>query len=383
MNSIQLLICKIMKNFFYGLFVLLCFACSVQDTKKDGMLRVEFGDISSFPQQEEIALKNYNTSLSTIKLETTDSCLLNKITQLIDLEYLWIVSDRQIYKFSKDGKFICQIGRKGQGAQEYIAPEYIQVDNSQQLVYVLDFFGRKMLIYDYNGKFVNNWGLPEDYSLNRIALHNKTLYYTSYSNTVSPDLLTYDVATNTIDTVSYRDRTMGQEAFAGQTFIYKLNKKIYLYHYFNDTVYTLEGKLHPSFIFDLGNAKFTYAQLTITGDNTSEEPIRNPKAMISNFIDMDDYLVVSYSVIQSWKPTKELDNRFAFYDKSRKEMHSDVKFVVDRKPWFDIEPENTIFASSDEHSIYVFKQADELVDSPEFEGIDVDSNPVLVKYSFQ
>ena len=105
--------------------------------------------------------------------------------------------------------------------------------------------------------------------------------------------------------------------------------------------------------------------------------------MISNFIDMADYLIISYSVIQSWDPTKELDNRFALYDKSGKEMHSDVKFVVDGKPWFDIKPENAIFASSDEHSIYVFKQADELTDSPEFEELDVDSNPVLIKYSFQ
>ena len=371
-----------MKNFFCALFILLCFACSVQDSKNDEMLRVELGSISSSPQQEEITLEDLNGTLSTIELETTDSCLLNKITQLIDLEYLWVVADRQVYKFAKDGKFISQIGRKGQGPQEYVAPEYIQVDNEQQQVYVLDFFGRKMLVYDYNGKFVNSWSLPEDYSLNRIALHNKKFYYTSFSNTVSPDLLAYDVATNTIDTISFRDRTMGQEAFAGQTFIYDLNKKTYLYHYFNDTVYTFDGKLHPDFIFDLGDAKFTYSQLTLVGDYASEEPIRSPKIQVSNFVDMKHFLVLSYSVLQSWKPTEKPDNRFALYDKSKKEMHSDVKIVVDGKPWFDIEPENAIFASTDEHSIYVFKQVDDLVDSPEFKEYDVENNPVLIKYSF-
>ena len=373
---------KIMKNFFCALFILLCFACSVQDSKNEEMLRVELGSISSSPQQEEITLEDLNGSLSTIELETTDSCLLNKITQLIDLEYLWVVADRQVYKFAKDGKFISQIGRKGQGPQEYVAPEYIQVDNEQQQVYVLDFFGRKMLVYDYNGKFVNSWSLPEDYSLNRIALHNKKFYYTSFSNTVSPDLLAYDVATNTIDTISFRDRTMGQEAFAGQTFIYDLNKKTYLYHYFNDTVYTFDEKLHPDYIFDLGDAKFTYPQLTIVGEYTTEEPIQSPKIQVTNFVDMRHFLIVSYSVRQSWKPTEKPDNRFALYDKSKKEMHSDVKIVVDGKPWFDIEPENAIFASTDEHSIYVFKQVDDLVDSPEFKEYDVENNPVLIKYSF-
>ena len=237
--------------------------------------------------------------------------------------------------------------------------------------------------YDYNGKFVNSWSLPEDYSLNRIALHNKKFYYTSFSNTVSPDLLAYDVATNTIDTISFRDRTMGQEAFAGQTFIYDLNKKTYLYHYFNDTVYTFDEKLHPDYIFDLGDAKFTYSQLTLVGDNASEEPIRNPKIQISNFIDMERFLVVSYSVVQSWAPTEERDNRFALYDKSEGEMHSDVAFVYDAEPLFDITPDNALFASSDEHSIYIFKQADELLESPQFEDLDVESNPVIIKYTFQ
>ena len=372
-----------MKRLFYFLPILFCLACSEQNSKDAEMLRIKLDGISSSPQREKIVLEDLGTSVSTVELETKDSCLLNRITQLVDIDYLWIVADRQIYKFAKDGKFICQIGRKGQGPQEYIAPEHIQVDNDQQQVYVLDFFGRKMLVYDYNGKFVNSWSLPEDYSLNRIALHNKKFYYTSFSNTVSPDLLAYDVATSTIDTISFRDRTMGQEAFAGQTFIYDLNKKTYLYHYFNDTVYTFDEKLHPDFIFDLGDAKFTYPQLTIIGENATEEPIRNPKIQVTNFIDMERFLVVSYSVRQSWAPSQEQDNRFALYDKSEGEMHSDVAFVYDAEPLFDIKPENALFASSDEHSIYIFKQADELLESPQFEDLDVESNPVIIKYTFQ
>ena len=299
----------------------------------------------------------------------------------MDVDYLWIVADRQIYQFGKDGTFIRRIGQKGQGPQEYIAPEHILVDGLQKRVYVLDYLGRKVMTFDYEGRFADSWALPEDYSLNRMALHEGKLYYTSYANSVAPDLLAYDKETGGMDTLSFRDRTMGQEAYAGQTFVYRLQHKTYLYHYFNDTVYSISGKkLIPAYLFRLGDSKFSYPQLTLMGDYTSEEAIDRPKVQLTNFIDTRKYLFISYTVINSWQPTPKPDKRFAVYDKESGKMHPDALPTSREKPLFGLVAEDPIFASADECSIYAIKQADKL--APAFSHLEEDSNPVVVKYTF-
>lgn len=372
-----------MKKVLCFLLILFCVSCKQTHVKTDGILKISLKEISSSPLHEKLYLEDLKASITAIPLETKDSCLLNKISQILDIDYFWIVADRQVYKFKKDGSFIQRIGQKGQGPKEYIAAEQIQVDREQKLIYVLDYFGRKLIAFDYNGKFFNSWKLPEDYSLNRIAFHNNKIYYTSFANSVSPDVLAYNFPTNKMDTISIHDRVMGQEAYTGETFIYNLRGKTYLYHYFNDTVYSLGKKLSPSFLINIGDSKFTYKQLTITGDYTSEEPIDKPKIQITNFIDLENYILMSYSVINSWKPTKEKDNRFALYDKSSNNMYSDICLVNKKDPLFSINPQDPIFSSSDEHSIYTYKMPVDLIQNPQFEKLNAESNPIIIKYEFK
>lgn len=370
-----------MKTIYCLALALCCVACTTHNNGKGKLPEIELGEIKAHAVQEKMVWEDMGARIQATCLETNDSCLLNKITQLVDVDYLWIVADRQIYQFGKDGAFIRRIGQKGQGPQEYIAPEHILVDGQQKRVYVLDYLGRKVMTFDYEGRFADSWALPEDYSLNRMALHEGKLYYTSYANSVAPDLLAYDQKTGGMDTLSFRDRTMGQEAYAGQTFVYSLQHKTYLYHYFNDTVYSISGKeLTPAYLFRLGGSKFSYPQLTLIGDYTSEETIDRPKVQLTNFIDTRKYLFISYTVINSWQPTPEPDRRFAVYDKESGEMHPDVLPVSREEPLFGLAPEDPIFASADECSIYAIKQADKL--APAFSQLKEDSNPVVVKYTF-
>lgn len=372
-----------MKNLFYLIIVLIGFSCKGSLSDREELKSVHLGVINATPKQEKVVLEDLNATIKSIRLETNDSCILNKITQLVDVDYLWIVADRQLYKFDKSGAFIGLIGQKGQGPAEYVAPERIQVDREQKIVYVIDYLGRKMMSFDYEGNFLRSLPLPEDYSLNRIALDNKQLYYSSYTNSVMPDLFACDMTTGKIDTISFRERTMGQEAYAGETFMYHLNGKAYLYHYFNDTVYTLaDNRLTPAYLFDLGDSKFSFKQLTVTGEATSEEPIDHPKIQLSNFIDTEKYIILSYSVVNSWRMGTKPDQRFALYDKVEQVMYPDVYLVSEKQDIFSLEPEDPIFASTDEHSIFTFKQASDLLEDHEIEGLDVEDNPVIVQYTF-
>lgn len=374
-----------MKKFFYIISVLLFCGCTGTNTRDEEINKIEFGSLSSTPKREKVVLENLGASDNIIRLETNDSCILGNIKQIFDDENLiWVVAGGNIYKFDKNGSFIGKVGKNGQGPAEYIRPERVSVDSKRQIVYIIDYLGRKMMSYKYNGDFIQSQHLPEDYSLSRIALDESgQLYYTSFNNSITPDLLKCDLSTGKIDTISTHERVMGQEAFSGETFIYQLKGKTHLYHYFNDTVYTLDNNmLKPEYIFDLGSCKFTFKQLTIIGDETSEEPIDEPKMQITNFIDTENYIFISYTAVSSWKSGDKPDKRFAVYDKKNAKMLSDVYLTSKNEPLFSIEAENPIFASSDEHSIYVVKQASELADKGVIEGLDIEDNPILIKYSF-
>ena len=159
-----------MKNLvYYATAIALCFGCTEPNTRQR-MEVIEMGSVSTSPKQAELSLSALNLQAEVLPLETNDSCLLSKITQLEDVDYLWIVSDRQLYQFDKQGSFIKMIGQRGQGPTEYVAVEHIQVDGQKKLIYVLDYFGRKLLAYDYEGSCLKTWPLPEDYALNRISL---------------------------------------------------------------------------------------------------------------------------------------------------------------------------------------------------------------------
>jgi peptidylamidoglycolate lyase len=86
--------------------------------------------------------------------------------------------NNRIAKFSPDGKFLLDWGRKGIGPSEFDLPHSVAVDH-QGLVYVADRNNARIQVFDGNGKFLKMWKSEE---LGR-----------PWSVTVGPDNLLYAV----------------------------------------------------------------------------------------------------------------------------------------------------------------------------------------------
>jgi len=146
-----------MKDIQIILFLLIAFflnAC--QHHKK---LHEECNDLLIVPvnitQNYPVKLSELADSLIPIKLQTKDECLIGRINQVEYCDNHIFVTDyksRQIHAFNKDGKFLNQIGRIGQGPGEYTSTHSITIDNKNKFLYVSS--NTKIIRYDFSGRFM-------------------------------------------------------------------------------------------------------------------------------------------------------------------------------------------------------------------------------------
>ena len=103
---------------------------------------------------------NYSTfvdSIQYIHLETTDDCLIGKITDAIfTTNYILILDEQKqtIWIFNQNGKFLNKISRKGNGPEEYYYLYKLEFDKKNNQIAALDLWNHSILYYDLNGLFI-------------------------------------------------------------------------------------------------------------------------------------------------------------------------------------------------------------------------------------
>lgn len=109
---------------------------------------VKFGDLFS--------------KMEIIPLETLDSCLIMNIEKIeLHNNQLFIFDNLRpaLYVFDKKGKYIKQIGKKGEGPDEFQVITDVFIDKTRNVILFLSHFG-SVLIYDIEGNYIGREMLP-------------------------------------------------------------------------------------------------------------------------------------------------------------------------------------------------------------------------------
>ena len=221
--------------------------------------------VGSVEKHQRVYCSDYFSSMELIHLETRDECLLPNVPfpRVVYKDNYIFLSGECLYAFDSLGKFLNQIGKKGQGPGEYIYSNSFFVNTDKSIIYVDDL--RKILEYDFNGNHISSIQKPEldnsilvdisyvgDYIFVGSAFNNgknkyKYCLFNSNGEIVNrfPNYVffnrnresasTYDIALPPI----------------------RIDDQLYLKDDVNDTLYVLKNSiLQPAYVFGLGEYSY-------------------------------------------------------------------------------------------------------------------------------
>lgn len=195
-----------------------------------------------------------------IRLEAKPECSISLISDLaVGAEGRLIIADgwqsRGVFVFTREGKFIRELARRGQGPGEYQTPVSVEI-GSDGSIWVADPMGNRILIYDRDYRFVRAiLGQPRIPPFLHLGPGDEIFMYRSKSNPIRPDtsdtVFRYDYEGRKVSSMAPFPEEALKIDFASQTDGLDIDKDGFLYemnpHFYRIRKYSPEGKLIASF----------------------------------------------------------------------------------------------------------------------------------------
>lgn len=123
--------------------------------------------------EREMKLSEIAESIEYLELKTPKEVVISYIRNILPVGDNWLISTvKGLYKFTRTGEFIKQIGRKGQGPDEYVNILGVDVDYERKEIVLAD--SQSLLFYDLDGNFLRKTSLNG--FLFNIALSDSALW---------------------------------------------------------------------------------------------------------------------------------------------------------------------------------------------------------------
>lgn len=359
------------------IYIVLCLNFASCNRKTGELPVIYFDDPSLINLEHNVPLDSIVERTEIIHLTSDSNLIIGKIKTVFESEnHFYILENNRVLQFNKEGVFINLIGRKGKGPGEYVSPWALDVDESNRRVYVMDYFGRKMLQYNFDGSFAKQFMLPDNLHINGFCIWQDKILYTSSTNSVSPEIFQYDQSNSKLTTISSSDREMRVgEALMGTNFVTGQQDALFLFHYFNDTVFSLaSNQLKPEHLIQFGKLKINYDELLV--DNNKRP--NGARLQVHNMIRREKFTFITYGVTKL-KKARQQTRVTGFYCNDLSCNSPSVSFTNKATPLFDILSGTRINAGHGNTLLRAINAVDVLAIDPDFD-ISENDNPVLIKY---
>ena len=241
-------------------------SCKEKVTKEtDHFFTIPFAEIIKSPR--EVKLSEFATDVEIIQLEKNHEVLIGVIFDLKLTEgYIFINpgGNSPILQFSRDGKFIRHIGKKGRGPKEYDSVRAFSVDEKNERIYIQTNSTHKIIAYNFEGDFIKTIKYPAIERLENVW--SRDSLFVSFAEPMEGDepyiFMEHNEQGDTLQTIPNYifwdnvDQYYNIYLFFLHNF-YRFGGKLHMKGWYNDTVYfyNKNNKIVPKFSVDLGKHK--------------------------------------------------------------------------------------------------------------------------------
>jgi hypothetical protein len=353
-------------------------------------------------EMHRLFLSDLIQSIEYIPLETSDECLIgdiNVFSSYISDNYILVYSNRsfQLLLFDRKGKFIAQIGHRGESIGEYleysVATAFINEHNNQIVVHIR--YPNRLNYYDLKGKFLRSEPVTHDGII--FDLTDKHIYITHVNQEGEPPYIyelmdrQFNILKQQVKSIPFKIKNkIGIQVFFpfarylydGHWHFRETTVNDTLYHISDDFVFT------PKYVINTGKYHASASKrANVEGTPEAFFKLMHGCILARYLFETEDYLSICYMY----------DNRphYCYYDKSRKKIFhipSDNGIINDYDGGIDFWPQQ-----QNNKFLYAFYEAHQFEErsGPQLDPlkggsiaietyknflkkIDADSNPVLI-----
>jgi hypothetical protein len=180
-----------------------------------------------------------------------------------------------VYLFDKNGRFITQAGRKGQGPGEYRHIDNIFVDEGLRRIFIRTYYPNRLNMYDFNGEYISHLSLDEygePAGSIKALFDNK--YLVLYPNSKGKKEYTCEIRDRDYKLLGQGVRSVPYSVYGtpdgkseGANIViapfdsyYRFENKLYVKeNVLNDTVYSITGEntFNPEYLLGAGKYEIT------------------------------------------------------------------------------------------------------------------------------
>lgn len=245
-------------------------ACAEEKPEGDYPVIDVIGQVEKY---QRAYCSDYFSSIELIQLETGEDFLLDILSlpriKMKD-DFIFMPGNGRLYAFETSGKFLHQIGDKGQGPGEYQFPHTFFLHPDKPIIYVES--TQKIIEYDFQGNFISYFYPPkaddgkiltegfcvEDELFGGSVYNNGKNKYKYYLFDRNGTMLA-----NLPNRVFF-NREKGTMDYDGALPAFRVDDTLYLKDFVNDTLYTLADlHLRPAYVFEFGEYAYPIEDLEI------------------------------------------------------------------------------------------------------------------------
>jgi hypothetical protein len=240
---------------------LVAICCRNTNSKDENQLKTF--NLKELPKTTTVKLSDLGfVDIEYIPLETNEQSIISGTDDLITRNKL-VIGDRNyimhrfttILEFKTDGRFITRIGTKGRGPEEFTAAHDVNINETNQDIYLLARWQKKFFVYTENGKLIRTFQIPFSPSEFHFIGDKILCYSENHLGEIQNSYTLIDTNGRVIKNFpnSYPFKNHDAYGISGENLFYRFDDKLFKKEVYSDTICLYDNEnFTPHMVIQVG-----------------------------------------------------------------------------------------------------------------------------------